>query len=109
MKGKKKEKKKSHDWNSAELTILRRVRHPHIIEFREFIRPGDLLFFITEHCSGGTLFSWMSEGFLLQEGIMKRLFCEIALAVQYISIRRGLPTMASTPRPFSSVPPETQS
>jgi serine/threonine protein kinase len=67
-----------------ELMILRRLSHRHIIAFREFIRHGDLLFFVTEHCSGGTLFSWISEGRLLQKCTMKRLFYEIALAVQYL-------------------------
>jgi serine/threonine protein kinase len=67
-----------------ELAFLSRLRHPHIVEFREFIRQGDLYFSVMEHCSGGTLSSWISDARLLDNGTMQRLFYEVALAIQYL-------------------------
>jgi serine/threonine protein kinase len=67
-----------------ELAILRRVSHNHIIQFHDSLREGDLLFYVTENCTKGDLLSWIVDGHLSDKGTKKRLFHELALAVQYL-------------------------
>jgi serine/threonine protein kinase len=67
-----------------ELAILRRVSHNHIIRFHDSLREGDLLFYVTENCTEGDLLSWIVDGRLSDKATKKRLFHELALAVQYL-------------------------
>merc|ERR1719213_466251 len=41
---------------AREIHILKRVRHPHIIQLYEIIETPTQLFLIMEYCSGGELF-----------------------------------------------------
>jgi serine/threonine protein kinase len=45
-----------------ELTMLRRLSHPNVLHFHEFLRQGDLLLIVTEHCNDGDLLSWILDG-----------------------------------------------
>jgi serine/threonine protein kinase len=67
-----------------ELAVLRRVDHPNVLRFHDFIRLGDLLIIVTEHYTGGDLLSWIVNGRLAQKLTLKRIFYEITLAVQSI-------------------------
>jgi non-specific serine/threonine protein kinase len=67
-----------------ELAILRRLSHEHVLKFREFLRNGDLLFFVTDSYVGGDLFSWILENRIDQLSTLKRLFYDVLLAVQYL-------------------------
>jgi serine/threonine protein kinase len=72
-------------WRVAdrEIGLLRRLSHDRIVRLREFLREGDLLLLVTEHCTNGDLLSWTTEGHLREKATLKRLFYELTLAVQY--------------------------
>jgi serine/threonine protein kinase len=72
-----------------ELTILRRLSHPNVLQFHEFLRQGDLLLLITEHCNNGDLLSWIVDGRLNDKLTIKRIFYEVSLAIQYLH-RQGI-------------------
>jgi serine/threonine protein kinase len=67
-----------------EVTLLRRLSHERVLHFHEFVSQGDLLFIVTENCCDGDLLSWIMEGRLKQKLIVKQLFYEVVLAVQYL-------------------------
>jgi 5'-AMP-activated protein kinase catalytic alpha subunit len=67
-----------------EVRLLRRLSHEHLLHFHELVSHGDLLFIVTENCSGGDLLSWILEGRLKQKSTMKRLFYEVVMAVKYL-------------------------
>ena len=41
---------------NREITILKKVRHPHVVQLYEMIENNDYLYLIMEYCSGGELF-----------------------------------------------------
>jgi len=54
-----KDKIKDHadlDRINREITILKKVRHPNVVQLFEMIENNDYLYLIMEYCSGGELF-----------------------------------------------------
>lgn len=41
---------------NREITILKKVRHPNVVQLYEMIENNDFLYLIMEYCSGGELF-----------------------------------------------------
>ena len=41
---------------NREITILKKVRHPQVVQLYEMIENNDYLYLIMEYCSGGELF-----------------------------------------------------
>jgi serine/threonine protein kinase len=90
-----------------ELTIIQTVNHEHIIRFHEIFRQDDLIFIVTEKCDGGDLLSYIIDGHIKDKQTLKRLFRQIALAVQYLH-QRGLLTMTSNQRMLFLIQKATQ-
>jgi serine/threonine protein kinase len=67
-----------------ELDIVQTLNHDNIIQFREIIRDGDLICIVSEKCDGGDLFEMIRFGKLSDRSTLKRLFRQIAQAVQYL-------------------------
>jgi serine/threonine protein kinase len=68
----------------TELSILGGLSHPHVIQFREVIGVGDLIFVVTENCTGGDLLTSITDGRITSRATLRRLFTEICLGVQYL-------------------------
>jgi serine/threonine protein kinase len=66
------------------VSILKRVQHKHIIHLQQVFARHDLIFIVTENCGGGDLLSWIADGRTRKNQTFKRLFQQIALAVQYL-------------------------
>ena len=41
---------------NREITILKKVRHPNVVQLYDMIENNDYLYLIMEYCSGGELF-----------------------------------------------------
>jgi serine/threonine protein kinase len=69
-----------------EISILRSHTHDNIVRFHDFIHQDDLLFLVTENCTGGDILTWITEGRTADSQTRKRLFHDIVLGVQYLHL-----------------------
>lgn len=67
-----------------EITILKEVRHPHVIELFEIIETTDQLFLVMDYAGGGELFDYIVQKGRLDENEACRFFCQIVSAVDAI-------------------------
>ena len=67
-----------------EISILRKVRHPNVIQLLEIISTKHHLFIITEYAQGGELFKHIVNSSRLSEWEASRLFQQILNAVEYL-------------------------
>lgn len=70
---------------SKEISVLKRVHHKNIIEFKEVLTTGDLIYIVMELCNSGDLLGWIIDG-RFEDNIeeLKRVFSEICDAVSYL-------------------------
>ena len=66
------EKDKIHDQKDVEritreITILKKVRHPNVIQLYEIIETEKELYMIMEYCNGGELFDYIVKHTRLSE------------------------------------------
>lgn len=69
---------------AREIHILKRVRHPHIIQLYEIIETPKQLFLIMEYCNGGELFDHIVECGRVPEPEACRFFHQILSGVEQI-------------------------
>lgn len=70
---------------NKEIDVLRRVHHRNIIEFKEVVTNGDLIYIVMELCNSGDLLKWIVDG-RFDNNILEiqRVFGEICDAVSYL-------------------------
>ena len=71
-------------WVGRELSILRRVRHPHIIHVYEIAETDRYIFISMELCAEGDLTTYLSARGRLSEPEACRLFYQLATAVKHL-------------------------
>ncbi|WOK91496.1 CBL-interacting protein kinase 19-like [Canna indica] len=69
-----------------EIAILRRVRHPYIVELFEVMATKTKIYFVMEYVRGGELFSRVSKGRLLED-TGRRYFQQLISAVAFCHAR----------------------
>jgi serine/threonine protein kinase len=69
---------------NRELAIVQTLNHKNIVRFYDVIVQEDLIVIVSERCEGGELFEYISENRIRDQRMLKRLFWQIALAVQYL-------------------------
>lgn len=69
-----------------EIEILDKLRHPHIIKLFGMFESETTLYVVTEYCSGGELFSFLTQQRfgVLQESLAKKLVKQVTSAVSYM-------------------------
>lgn len=67
-----------------EVDILRRLHHPNIVTYYDFMETKQQLFIITEYLSGGELFDYLATQGPLSEEITKYLLYDIFDAIAYL-------------------------
>lgn len=70
----------------AEVNIMKELRHPFIIEFKNFIECEEKVFIVMEFCPGGELASYFTREKFSEEWA-KFFFCEILAALEYLHCR----------------------
>jgi 5'-AMP-activated protein kinase catalytic alpha subunit len=69
---------------AKEIQILKRLRHPHVIQLFEIIETATELFLIMEFAPGGELFDHIVKSTRIDEREAARLFQQILAGVEYI-------------------------
>uniref|UniRef100_A0A5B7AR05 non-specific serine/threonine protein kinase n=1 Tax=Davidia involucrata TaxID=16924 RepID=A0A5B7AR05_DAVIN len=69
-----------------EISILRRVRHPNIVQLFEVMATKSKIFFVMEYVKGGELFSKVAKG-RLKEEIARKYFQQLISAVGFCHAR----------------------
>lgn len=67
-----------------ELSIVQTLEHKHVLRFYDVFAQGDLIVIVSEKCDGGELFEHIAANRLRDQRTLKRLFWQIATAVQYL-------------------------
>ncbi|KAB8083603.1 hypothetical protein EE612_005854 [Oryza sativa] len=69
-----------------EINVLRRVRHPNIVQLFEVMASKTKIYFVMEYVRGGELFSRVSKG-RLREDTARRYFQQLVSAVDFCHAR----------------------
>ncbi|KAM6981401.1 serine/threonine-protein kinase ULK3 [Aplochiton taeniatus] len=70
-----------------EIEILKTVRHPHIVQLKDFQWDTDNIYLILEWCSGGDLSHFIRSRRLLPERVARCFLQQIACALQFLNER----------------------
>lgn len=68
----------------TEIEILKTVRHPHIVQLKDFQWDAENIYLILEWCSGGDLSSFIRSRRILPERVSRRCLQQIACALQFL-------------------------
>ncbi|KAL8460684.1 hypothetical protein ACS0TY_031486 [Phlomoides rotata] len=69
-----------------EISILRRVRHPNIVQLFEVMATKSKIFFVMEYVKGGELFNKVAKG-RLKEDVARKYFQQLVSAVSFCHAR----------------------
>ncbi|XP_010526242.1 PREDICTED: CBL-interacting serine/threonine-protein kinase 16 [Tarenaya hassleriana] len=72
---------------TREISVMRLVRHPNIVELREVLATKKKIFFVMEFISGGELFERLDKGGKLPEDLARRYFQQLISAVDFCHSR----------------------
>ncbi|KAL1007405.1 hypothetical protein UPYG_G00086340 [Umbra pygmaea] len=82
--GKKSLNKASMENLLTEIEILKTIRHPHIVQLKDFQWDSENIYLILEWCSGGDLSRFIRSRRLLPERVARRFLQQIACALQFL-------------------------
>uniref|UniRef100_A0A672I504 Serine/threonine-protein kinase ULK3 n=1 Tax=Salarias fasciatus TaxID=181472 RepID=A0A672I504_SALFA len=71
----------------TEIEILKTVRHPHIVQLKDFQWDAENIYLILEWCSGGDLSRFIRSRRILPERVAQRFLQQIACALQFLHDR----------------------
>lgn len=69
-----------------EISVMRLLRHPNIVELHEVMATKSKIYFVMEHVKGGELFNKVSTG-KLREDVARKYFQQLVRAVDYCHSR----------------------
>ncbi|XP_026086199.1 serine/threonine-protein kinase ULK3-like isoform X5 [Carassius auratus] len=71
----------------TEIEILKTVRHPHIVQLKDFQWDSENIYLILEWCSGGDLSRFIRSCRILPERVARHCLQQIACALQFLHER----------------------
>jgi serine/threonine protein kinase len=74
----------------VEVDVLRRCSHPHVVPLRDVVETQDDVFFVMDYVNGGDLFDFVVARGKLDEALARRLFGQLADAVNYLHNHLGV-------------------
>ncbi|KAF5476378.1 hypothetical protein F2P56_008102 [Juglans regia] len=74
------------DQIKREISVMRLVRHPNVVELYEVMASKAKIYFVMEYAKGGELFSKVAKG-KLKEDVARRYFQQLISAVDYCHSR----------------------
>ncbi|XP_031273551.1 CBL-interacting serine/threonine-protein kinase 5-like [Pistacia vera] len=69
-----------------EISVMRLVRHPHVVELKEVMATKAKIFFVMEYVKGGELFAKVAKG-KLKEDLARKYFQQLISAVDFCHSR----------------------
>lgn len=67
-----------------EITMMKSIKHFHIVSFKKVIRTKDCIGIVMEYCPGGDLFSLVSQRGRLDEHLVKDITRQLISAIKYL-------------------------
>ncbi|KAF8042071.1 hypothetical protein BT93_A0616 [Corymbia citriodora subsp. variegata] len=74
------------DQIKREISVMRLIRHPHVVELHEVMATKTKIYFVMEYAKGGELFNKVAKG-KLKEDSARRYFQQLIAAVDYCHSR----------------------
>ncbi|MBN3289584.1 ULK3 kinase, partial [Polypterus senegalus] len=71
----------------TEIEILKTVKHPHIVQLKDFQWDSENIYLIMEFCSGGDLSRFIHSRRLLPEHVARRFLQQLASALKFLHER----------------------
>lgn len=68
----------------TEIALLKRLKHDHIVEMKDFMWDERYIFIVMEYCGGGDLSHWIKSRKSLPEKHVKRFLQQLAKALQFL-------------------------
>lgn len=68
----------------AEIELMVKLKHKHIVQMIDFICEEKNIIMILEHCDGGDLSMFIKKQSKLSENLCRRFMQQLALALQYL-------------------------
>uniref|UniRef100_A0A182T8Y4 Serine/threonine-protein kinase ULK3 n=1 Tax=Anopheles maculatus TaxID=74869 RepID=A0A182T8Y4_9DIPT len=68
----------------SEISLLKKLKHRHIVEMRDFLWDDENIYILMEYCNAGNLSSYIKQNRTLDEGTCKRFLQQLALALRYM-------------------------
>src|SRR5574337_925872 len=74
------------DQIKREISVMRLVKHPNVVELYEVMASKTKIYFVMEYVKGGELFNKVSKG-KLKESVARKYFWQLISAVDYCHSR----------------------
>lgn len=74
------------DQIKREISVMRLIRHPYIVQFHEVMATKTKIYFVIEYAKGGELFNKVAKG-KLKEDIARKYFQQLINAIDYCHSR----------------------
>uniref|UniRef100_A0A182YCQ3 Serine/threonine-protein kinase ULK3 n=1 Tax=Anopheles stephensi TaxID=30069 RepID=A0A182YCQ3_ANOST len=68
----------------SEISLLKKLKHRHIVEMRDFLWDDANIYILMEYCNAGNLSSYIKQNRTLDEDTCKRFLQQLALALRYM-------------------------
>uniref|UniRef100_A0A182MD13 Serine/threonine-protein kinase ULK3 n=1 Tax=Anopheles culicifacies TaxID=139723 RepID=A0A182MD13_9DIPT len=68
----------------SEISLLKKLKHRHIVEMRDFLWDDENIYIVMEYCNAGNLSSHIKQNRTLDEGTCKRFLQQLAFALRYM-------------------------
>lgn len=78
--------KKSTENLLTEIELLKKLKHEHIVELKDFLWDDKYIFLIMDLCSGGDLSHFLRKKRALPEIVVRRFLQQIALALHFLRL-----------------------
>ncbi|GFZ03997.1 CBL-interacting protein kinase 5 [Actinidia rufa] len=75
------------DQIKREISVMRLVRHPNVVELKEVMATKQKIYFVMEYVKGGELFAKVARG-KLKEDLARKYFQQLISAIDYCHSRR---------------------
>ncbi|XP_050069170.1 serine/threonine-protein kinase ULK3 [Anopheles maculipalpis] len=68
----------------SEISLLKKLKHRHIVEMRDFLWDDENIYILMEYCNAGNLSSYIKQNRTLDEGTCRQFLQQLALALRYM-------------------------
>lgn len=68
----------------SEISILKALKHPHIVQMLDFTWDSTYVYIIMDYCAGGDLSRYLRKHKYLKESLVQHFLQQLALALQYL-------------------------
>lgn len=68
----------------TEISLMKRFKHPHIVEMKDFAWDANYIYIIMDYYGGGDLSRFIKSRNVLAEDVVKKFLQQLALALRYL-------------------------